>query len=330
VDIMQGKMWVESEPGQGSCFHFTAAFGVADGPAHQPFADDVCLAGISVLVVDDNATNRRILVDTLKKWGMQPEAAENATEALKLLAGAQERGRPFSLILTDSHMPQTDGFVLVEQVRKRAEFATATIMMLTSGGQRGDGARCRALGVSAYLTKPVRSVELHAAVARSVAELAAGRPKSDKQVPLITQHSLREEGAGASAPLRILLAEDNAVNQHLALRVLEKQGYQVTLAENGRKAVAALENREVDLVLMDVQMPEMDGLEATALIREREKVTGTHIPIIALTAHALRDDKDWCLASGMDGYLSKPLRARELVEIVESFRPQVGARPVTS
>jgi signal transduction histidine kinase/CheY-like chemotaxis protein len=322
VGIMQGRIWVESEPGQGSCFHFTVSLGVADEPAHQQPVQEVSLAGIPVLIVDDNATNRRILVATLRKWSMQPESAASAGDALDLLTAAQERGRPFSLLLTDVHMPQMDGFTLLEHLKKHPELVIPTIMMLTSGGQRGDTARCRALGVSAYLTKPVRAEELYAAVVMLVSELSTGRPKNGSEIPLITQHSLQEGRAGTWVPLRILLAEDNVVNQHLVARILEKQGHRVIVAENGRKAVAALEKQQVDVVLMDVQMPEMDGLEATALIREQEQGTGKHIPIIALTAYAMHDDKQWCLSAGMDAYISKPLRARELVELVESFSLQ--------
>lgn len=310
---------MESEPGQGSCFHFTLSFGFADAPAHRQPVQDISFAGIPVLIVDDNATNRRILVETLRKWGMRPAAAASAREALDQLAEALERGRPFSLILTDVHMPQTDGFTFVGQLKKHPEFAKATILMLTSGGTRGDAARCRELGVSAYLTKPVRAAELHAALAMLSTELSPRSRRNDTDSSLITQHSLRERRSGTSAPLRILLAEDNIVNQHLAARILEKQGHQVILADDGRKAVAALEEQQVDVVLMDVQMPGMDGLEATALIREQEKATGKHIPIIAVTAHAMQNDKQWCLAAGMDAYISKPLRARELVELVESI-----------
>jgi signal transduction histidine kinase/DNA-binding response OmpR family regulator len=324
VSIMQGRMWVESKPGEGSCFHFTVTFRITDALAPPPSIEDIALAGIPVLVVDDNSTNRRILVTTLRKWGMRPEAADGAGEALILLARAQERGRPFPLILTDAHMPQTDGFALVEQIKGHPELSIATIMMLTSGGQRGDGARCRSLGISAYLTKPVRTTELHAAVATLVAQLSASPSRNDNGIPLVTQHSLREGRGGTSQPLHILLAEDNLVNQHLATRILEKQGHRVTLANNGKRAVAALKSEHVDVVLMDVQMPEMDGLEAATLIREQEKGTGKHVPIIALTAHAMQQDKQWCLVAGMDAYLSKPVRAHELIDLVESFRPQNG------
>jgi CheY-like chemotaxis protein len=300
---------------------------VSDTPAHHASLPDVSLTGISVLVVDDNATNRRILVETLSKWGMLPEAATGAGEALDLLAAAHASGKPFSIILTDANMPQTDGFALIEQVKKHSQFSTATIMMLTSGGQVGDADRCRQLGVSSYLTKPVRAVELRSVIGRLAAEHSLGRPASKNEIFSADQDGLGNRRAGTTAPLRILLAEDNAVNKHLAMRILQKQGHRVILAENGRKAVAELERQPVDLVLMDIQMPEMDGREATALIRERERGTGRHLPIIALTAHAMREDKQWCLAAGMDAYISKPLRARDLIELVERFRPDAnGAR----
>ncbi len=198
VAIMHGRIWVESVPGQGSCFHFTISLDLADAPAPQPSSDAASFIDIPVLVVDDNATNRRILVETLKKWRMQPQAAASALEALDILISAQERGRPFSLILTDVNMPQTDGFTLVEQINEHPELAPATIMMLTSAGQRGDSARCRALGVSAYLTKPVRAAELHAAIATLLA-----RPMDNNELPLITRHSLRERQAEISSPALI-------------------------------------------------------------------------------------------------------------------------------
>jgi two-component system, sensor histidine kinase and response regulator len=322
VTIMQGKIWVESEPSEGSCFHFTLCLGVAQEPVHQQSLQDVALAGIAVLVVDDNATNRRILTETLRKWGMQPTSAASAREALALLSGAHERGQPFTLILADVHMPEMDGFSLVEHLKQHPEFALATIMMLTSGGQRGDGERCRELGVSAYLTKPVRAAELQAAIAMLVASNAGG-PKHGTGLPLVTQHSLREVRSPTTTPLCILLAEDNKVNQHLAFRILEKHGHRVIVADNGKKALAALAEQPFDVVLMDVQMPEMDGWEATVAIREQEKGTGAHLPIIAMTAHAMQDDKQRCLAAGMDAYISKPLCARDLVALVETYRPQV-------
>src|ERR1700680_746993 len=203
------------------------------------------------------------------------------------------------------HMPKMDGFGLIERIRQRPELSAAVIMMLTSVGQRGDAARCQELGVAAYLLKPIRQSELREAIARV---LGAGEQKG--AVPLITRYSLGD-ALDPMAVLRVLVAEDNAVNQRLAARLLEKRGHRVTVTSNGREAVEALANRNFDLVLMDVQMPEMDGFEATALILEREKRDGTHMPIIALTANAMKGDKEQCLAAGMDGYLAKPIRAQE-------------------
>jgi two-component system sensor histidine kinase/response regulator len=215
--------------------------------------------------------------------------------------------------LTDMHMPKMDGFTLVEQIRKRPELATATIMMLTSAGHRGDAARCQELGVAAYLLKPIRQSELREAIARVL-----GANAQNGAIPLITRYSLHD-GREPSATLRVLLAEDNAVNQRLAVRLLEKRGHHVTVVGNGAEAIAVMDNHDFDLVFMDVQMPEMDGLEATAVIRGKEKITGKHQPIIALTAHAMKGDREKCISGGMDGYLTKPIRPQELDDVLEDY-----------
>jgi CheY-like chemotaxis protein len=240
---------------------------------------------------------------------MKPTPVENGQQALESLAQAVEAHKPFALVLTDANMPEMNGFQLAEEIRKKPELSGAAVMMLSSGGQRGDAARCRQLGLAGYLTKPVDQAELLEAVLRVV-----GLKRTTEKPALVTRHSLREEGR----PLHILLAEDNLVNQKLASSVLEKQGHNVAIAANGRQALEALENESFDLVLMDVQMPEMDGFEATALIRKREEATGTHLPIIAMTAHAMHGDKERCLAAGMDGYLSKPLNAKELLGVAQA------------
>ena len=229
------------------------------------------------------------------------------------LSGARKADQPFSLILTDMNMPGMDGFTLVERIRMRPELSTATIMMLTSAGHRGDAARCQSLGVSAYLLKPIRQSELREAIARVL-----GAHGQEGAIPLITRYSLHD-GREPGAALRVLLAEDNAVNQRLAVRLLEKRGHRVSVAGNGAEALAAMEKQEFDLVFMDVQMPEMDGLEATAVIRGKEKITGKHQPIIALTAHAMKGDREKCIAGGMDGYLTKPIRPQELDDVLEDF-----------
>jgi CheY-like chemotaxis protein len=211
------------------------------------------------------------------------------------------------------HMPKMDGFTLVEHIRHNPELATSTIMMLTSAGHRGDAARCLELGVAAYLLKPIRQSELREAIARIL-----GAREQEGAIPLITRFSLHD-ARDPSAFLRVLLAEDNAVNQRLAVRLLEKRGHRVAVAGNGREALEALEKEKFDLVFMDVQMPEMDGLEATATIREREKSSGLHQPIIALTAHAMKGDREKCLAAGMDGYLTKPIRPQDLEGILDEY-----------
>jgi CheY-like chemotaxis protein len=217
-----------------------------------------------------------------------------------------------------------DGFALVEEIRRRPELATATIMMLTSAGHRGDAARCKELGVSAYLLKPIRQSELREAVARV---LGAQAPKG--AIPLVTRYSLQDAREPGTS-LKVLLAEDNAVNQRLAVRLLEKRGHQVVVAGNGREALEAMRKERFDLVLMDIQMPEMDGFEATAAIREDEKYSGEHRPVIALTAHAMKGDREQCLAHGMDGYLTKPIRPQELEEILREFGGKRRASTETS
>ena len=299
---------MESQPGRGSRFHFTVQARVAQDAAPVKITPAAELAGLRVLVVDDNATNRRILGAMLRRWGTDPALAGGGSEATALLAKADESARPFELLLLDAHMPEMDGFTLVPQIRQRGSAPKAEIIMLTSAGQRGDAAHLRELGVAAYLTKPVTESELLDAV------LTVLGPKPEKpQAPVfITRQSLRE----GQRKLHILLAEDNAVNQTLAARLIEKRGHTATIVSSGREALAALEESSFDVVLMDVQMPEMDGFEATAEIRKKEKTTGKHIPIIAMTAHAMKGDRERCLKAGMDSYVSKPIRPDELFRAI--------------
>jgi two-component system, sensor histidine kinase and response regulator len=314
VEMMGGKIWVESEPGKGATFHFTVRLGASDKPIEAgTMAPPELLRGVKVLVVDDNRTNRRILEGMLKRWEMKVTQVEGGAEALAQLSAAREAGEPYTLILTDMHMPKMDGFELVEQIRQRPELSAATIMMLTSAGHRGDAARCQELGVAAYLLKPIRQSELREAIARVL-----GAREHTGPIPLITRYSLHD-AREPTAVLRVLLAEDNAVNQRLAVRMLEKRGHRVVVAGNGREVLEALEKGSFDLVLMDVQMPEMDGFEATTAIREQEKSSGTHLPVIALTAHAMKGDRERCLAAGMDAYLSKPIRPQELDDILDGY-----------
>jgi len=308
VKMMGGRIWVESEEGKGSKFHFTARLGLAKSPkAELPLPPAACLQGLRVLVVDDNATNRLILAERLRRWGCNPTSAESGEAALSAMKRAAEAGEPFSLVLTDAQMPGMDGFALVEHIQRHPEFSRPTIMMLTSTGQRLDVTRCRELGVAAYLVKPIRGHELRDALLAVIGMKVQEVPPRE----LARRQSPREDQRPPTG-LRILLAEDNPVNQYFALRLLQKRGYEVVLAGSGREVLAALEKQTFDLILMDVQMPEMDGFEATAAIREKEKATGTHVPIVAMTAHAMAGDRERCLAAGMDNYVSKPIRSQEL------------------
>lgn len=313
--MMDGRIWVESELGVGSRFHFTARLGTEAERVSAIEADPTptILTGVRVLIVDDNRTNRRILEGLVTRWGMHATAVSDADKALTALTAARESNEPFGLILTDMHMPKMDGFGLVQEIKQRPDLSTSTIMMLTSGGQRGDAARCGELGISAYLVKPVRQAELREAISRVLA------PKDHIGVaPMITERVLQDHPDPRNT-LHILLAEDNLVNQKLATRLLEKRGHRVVLAVNGKRALSALEKTAFDLVLMDVQMPEMDGLEATQKLREHEKTTGKHQPVVAMTALVMKGDRERCIAAGMDGYLSKPIRPQELDEVLDAY-----------
>jgi PAS domain S-box-containing protein len=316
AQMMGGKIWVKSELGIGSTFHFTARFGVQKVPARLEPRETVALKGMPVLVVDDNATNRRILDAMLRHWRMEPTLTEGGDTALATMEQNAASGKTFPLVLIDAQMPCMDGFALAEKIKQNPKLANATVMMLTSVGQRGDAARCRELGIAAYLIKPIRQDEL----LRAILE-ALGKPCGAlERAPLVTRHYLRETQKAA----HILLAEDNAVNQMLVTRLLEKRGLSVTATGNGKEVLAALEKQSFDLVLMDVQMPEMDGFEATALIREREKSTGGHIPIIALTAYAMKGDEERCRAAGMDDYIAKPVRPPGLFKAIHGLLPEIS------
>ena len=314
VEMMGGKIWVESKPGRGSQFYFTVRLGIVDaqGIKTGTVAPPAVLQGVKVLVVDDNRTNQRILEGMLRRWGMKPTLVEGGEEALAELLAAREAGEPYALVLTDLLMPKVGGFAIAEHIRHRPELSTTIIMIMTSVGHPGDGARCQELGVAAYLLKPIRQSELREAIARVL-----GAIEQEGALPLITRFSLQHAREPA-AFLNVLVAEDNPVNQRLAVRLLEKRGHRVEVVVNGREALQALDKQRFDLVLMDVQMPQMDGVEATAAIREREKGSGLHTPIVALTANAMKGDREKYLASGMDGYLAKPIRPLELDELLVS------------
>lgn len=309
VEMMQGQIWVESEIGIGSIFHFTAVFAVSDLAHVGPQTNTTSLAGRRVLVVDDNSTNRRILDEILRNWLIEPTLAEGAVAAIRELEQAAAGGRPFDLILTDANMPEVDGFMLVEELRKRPHLSRNVIMMLTSGGHAQDLTRCTTLNIASYLLKPVKQSELFDAI---VEVLGVSEVEDDK-----SDHS--DRFAKHARELHVLLAEDSKVNQKLALALLQKWGHRVTVANNGLEAVQAAERGGFDVILMDVQMPECDGLQATQLIRQHERQAGTHVPIIAMTAHALKGDEERCLASGMDAYLTKPIRAPLLFAKLEEI-----------
>jgi signal transduction histidine kinase/CheY-like chemotaxis protein len=312
VEAMQGRIWVDSSPGCGSSFHFTARFGAAQEPV--PDQERLFLPGLAVLVVDDNVTNRRILTDVLYSWGMKPISAASGLEAISLVRRASEAADPFRVILTDVHMPEMDGFELAEKLKRSPYGAGAIVLMLTSGESPGDSSRARRAGVSNYLIKPVRREELKDAIARA---LGAERTSQDHLASsAISLAALRSHTV---SPSRVLLAEDNLVNQRLVQRMLEKAGHSVAVVGNGREAIEALKKGTFDLVLMDIQMPEMDGFEATRAIRESERLGSAHVPIVALTAHAMKGDQDRCLAAGMDAYLSKPIRTEDLFDIVRTY-----------
>jgi signal transduction histidine kinase/DNA-binding response OmpR family regulator len=309
VELMGGDIWVDSEVGRGSAFHFTVRLElVREAPVEPRPSEPIVLRGTRVLVVDDNAANRHILEETLHSWGMEPVVVATAREAIRLLREAREHGEPYRLVLTDAHMPEMDGFSLAERIGQDAELRSTIIMMLTSGDRPGDSGRCEQLGIAAYLSKPIKQSELLDAIMLAMGVTAvedAGMEKARVRQPA----RLR--------PLRILLAEDSRVNQKLAVALLKKEGHEVTVASNGKEAVAAFESRIFDVALMDVKMPEMDGFQATAVIRAQEKQTGAHIPIIAMTAHALNGDRQRCLEAGMDDYVAKPIRAVQLFEAIE-------------
>jgi two-component system sensor histidine kinase/response regulator len=323
VEMMGGKIWVESEPGCGSHFHFTCRLGVAHtkaGAAHPSTAPS--LAGVSILVVVDNEANRRALGAILKNWGMKATIASRPQDALKILRISSQSPTPFALILCDASIPgprvlsdgelaeskTTDRFGLAEHLAAEPWLSSAKMILLTSIGQRGDAARCRELRVASYLTKPVRRSELHAAITKLLdcENAAHGLP--------VTRHSIREED---SPRWRILVAEDSPVNQKIVRYMLEREGHSVLIVENGREAVEAVQQGSFDVVLMDIEMPEMDGFEAIAEIRRREQATGRHQIVIATTARGQRGDRERCLQAGMDGFLAKPLQREQLIAALE-------------
>jgi signal transduction histidine kinase/CheY-like chemotaxis protein len=308
---MRGRMWVESQEGVGSNFHFTVRLGEAEGEPRRRAFDAASLEGLAVLVADDNATNRLILKELLGSWGMRPELAKNGAEALELLRRAAGEGRPHRLAIVDAMMPEMDGFALIDRIREDPKFATMRLLMLSSAGRTADGDWLRRQEVARCLTKPVKESDLLETIAATLG-LAGAAPaaEADRAVEAVAERSLN-----------LLLAEDGLINQKVAVKLLNQRGHRVTVVNNGREALAALADTEsgFDAVLMDVQMPEMDGFEATAAIRGGESGADRHVPIIAMTAHAMKGDRERCLEAGMDGYVSKPVHADALYAAVEGL-----------
>ncbi len=312
VTMMGGRIWVESNVDHGSQFHFTAQFGQGTAPparkARQPRPK---LDGVRVLVVDDNATNRRILNAVVAHWQMRPTEVDSGAAGLAALHAAADAGDPFQLILLDVMMPEMDGFTFLEHIRREPKIDRPAILMLSSADRLEDLARSRELGAIAYLVKPIRPSEL----LESVIE-ALQNARAQKCELIDDDQPLKVESTPKGPSLRILIVEDNPLNQLLAVRILQKVGHTTAVADNGRDALDLLDKEVFDLVLMDVQMPVMDGFQATALIRQKEQVQGRHLPIVAMTANAMKGDREKCLAAGMDGYVAKPIQTEELFSAI--------------
>jgi two-component system sensor histidine kinase/response regulator len=310
VRLMGGRLWVESEPGAGSMFAFTVSLDVADVP--EPSLPRQAPPHLQVLIVDDNAVNRRILSEQVTRWGMIATAVDSGRAALEELAAAARRNRPIDLVLLDANMPDMDGFEVAARIGTHTTLPRATVMMLTSSGAYGEQSRCEELGIAAYLVKPVYAADLLAAIVRAVGE-APAVPPAPKPAP----HRAVLAAGPTVRRLRVLLVEDNLVNQQVAVGLLSRRGHEVKVAQHGEEALALLDRETFDIVLMDLQMPVMGGIEATTAIRERERGTAGHIRIVAMTAHAMSTDRERCLRAGMDGYLSKPIDPRTLYAAVE-------------
>jgi CheY-like chemotaxis protein len=318
AELMGGEIGLESEEGKGSTFYFTGVFTRQKGEK-PTLTKEINLGNLKVLVVDDNKTNRYILTEYLRSWGCLPVEATCGKEALSVLRDSVSSKEPFNLILTDIQMPQMSGFDLAREIKTIKALKGVPIIVLTSAGRKGDGKSCRDIGIEGYLVKPIRRDDLHMAII-SVLGLSMGK-EVETAPKLVTRHTIAED---YRKDVQILLAEDYPTNQQVALRHLNGAGYQVDLAEDGQQAVEACKRKQYDLILMDIQMPVMDGYKATREIRKLETHHSTtqplnHLPIIAMTAHALKGDREKCLEAGMDDYISKPLRRKEFLAMVDKW-----------
>jgi CheY-like chemotaxis protein len=306
VAMMNGRIWVESEMGRGTTFHFVVQLGISDQhpPPHPAALED--LTGLQVLVVDDNRTNRHILEDLLAGWKLKPSTAVDGPSAMTELRRAADAGKPYQLVLLDCMMPDMDGFEVAQQIFGDSQLRDVTTIMISSAARSGDSQRCRELGIVRYMTKPIVQSELLETILQVMVapDLGVAAQTDDLAV-------------APSSQLRVLMAEDGLVNQRVAVGLLSKMGHQTRVVKNGLDALEAWRHGHFDVILMDLQMPEMDGIEATIAIRAEERASGAHIPIIAMTAAAMKGDRERCLESGMDDYISKPINSKELAVAIE-------------
>jgi len=311
---MGGSIWLESKLGEGSQFHFTGKVSRTPEGARMmtPLSREE-LAGLRVLIVDDNAVNRRILNEICTVWGMRPDPADSGLVGLTMMRQAQAADNPYALVLLDAQMPEMDGFDVARRIQLDVDIGKTVVMMLSSCDLPNDAARCRELGISRYLVKPVMQNELLNAI-RMTLGMAKAPALDAAAIPAPVNGEI-------FAGRRVLVAEDHPVNRQLIVKLLEKKALVPKLAGSGDEVLQALEESAYDLILMDIQMPGMDGLQATVAIRQREKAAGGHIPILAMTAHAMTSDREKCLEAGMDGYISKPVNAAEMYQaIAEALR----------
>ena len=326
VALMGGQITVDSEPGRGSTFAFTARFGLQPHPAEPNAAQPpILLRNLPVLVIDDNATNRQILLEWLCGWQMEPAAAGDGVAAMSALWEAATRGRPYALVLLDARMPDTDGLTLAAEIRKRAELSATRIILLSSRDRPGDWDRFRELRIDAHLLKPVQQDELLDRIYQVVSrargdEPTEARPAAGRELPTTR--------APATTPLHILLAEDDELSARFLERLLARNGHRVRLATNGREALSLAEQVVFNLFLLDVHMPELDGFGVVGALRERERAAGGHLPVIALTARSRKEDRDRCLAAGMDDFLTKPVASAALLAAIDRLASAHGvSRP---